>query len=151
MPSLLQKIDHINIVVENLEKAKQFFVSFGFQIDDQSRLNGEWISKIVGLKDVDAKYVKLTLPGDTTSIELLEFKNPPMIKSPDPAKANSHGFRHVAFQVSNIDKAVDLLKEQGIKPLSNIQEYAPTKKKLVYFKGPEGILLELAEYGDTKR
>ncbi len=151
MPSLLQKIDHINIVVEDLEKVKQFFVSFGFQVEDQSRLNGEWISKIVGLKDVDAKYVKLTLPGDTTSIELLEFKNPPITKSPDQAKANSHGFRHVAFQVSDIDKAVYLLEKQGIKPLSSIQEYAPTKKKLVYFKGPEGILLELAEYGDTKR
>ncbi|MCK5310833.1 MAG: VOC family protein [Desulfobacteraceae bacterium] len=150
MAPLLQKIDHINIVVENLEKVKQFFVSFGFQIEDQSRLHGEWISKIVGLKDVDAQYVKLTLPGDSTSLELIEYKAPLLTKNSNPDKANTQGFRHMAFQVSDIEKAVLFLKEQGIEPVSSIQEYSPTKKKLVYFNGPEGILLELAQYGDIK-
>jgi catechol 2,3-dioxygenase-like lactoylglutathione lyase family enzyme len=146
---LLKKIDHINIVVENLEKVKEFFVSFGFEIHDQSRLHGEWISKIVGLKDVDAKYVKLTLPDDTTSLELLEFKNPELIKNSNPDTANVHGFRHMAFQVTDIKKAVANLEKQGIVPESDVQEYSPTKKKLVYFKGPEGILLELAQYGEN--
>ena len=148
MTSLLKKIDHINIVVENLENVMEFFVSFGFQIKDRSKLNGEWISKIVGLKNVDAEYIKLTLPGDSTSIELIQFQNPPLKKISTSGKANTQGFRHVAFQVSDIKKAVSFLKEQGIKPVSSIQEYAPTKKQLVYFKGPEGILLELAQYGD---
>ncbi len=146
---MLKKIDHINIVVEDLEKVKNFFVSFGFQIKDQSKLQGEWISKTVGLKDVDAEYVKLTLPGDTTSLELIQFNNPPSIKSANSDKANAQGFRHMAFEVSDIKKAVAFIKKQGIEPVSSIQEYPPTKKKLVYFKGPEGILLELAQYGDN--
>ncbi len=146
--SLLKKIDHINIVVEDFEKVKQFFISFGFIIEDRSKLQGEWISKTVGLKDVDAEYVKLTLPGDTTSLELIQFKNPPSAKTKNSDKANILGFRHMAFQVSDIKGAVAFIKEQGIEPVSSIQEYAPTKKKLVYFKGPEGILLELAQYDD---
>ncbi len=146
---MLKKIDHINIVVEDLKKVKQFFIAFGFQIKDQSKLQGEWISKTVGLKDVDAEYVKLTLPGDTTSLELIQFNNPPSIKSTNSGKANGQGFRHMAFEVSDINKAVTFIKKQGIEPVSSIQEYTPTKKKLVYFKGPEGILLELAQYGES--
>ncbi len=145
---MLKKIDHINIVVEDLEKVKKFFISFGFKIKDQSKLQGEWISKTVGLKNVDAEYVKLTLPSDTTSLELIQFKNPPSEKSTNSDKANTKGFRHMAFEVSDIKEAVAFIKKQGIEPVSSIQEYTPTKKKLVYFKGPENILLELAQYGD---
>jgi catechol 2,3-dioxygenase-like lactoylglutathione lyase family enzyme len=94
-----------------------------------------------------AAYVKLTLPGDSTSLELIQFKNPPSTKIPNPGKANTQGLRHLAFRVADIEKAVSFLKTQGIEPFSSIQEYAPASKKLVYFKGPEGILLELAQYG----
>jgi len=148
MTSFLQSIDHINIVVKDLAAVTQFFISFGFQLKDESRLHGEWISKTVGLNDVDAAYVKLTLPGDSTSLELIEFKNPPSTKIPNPGKANTPGLRHLAFRVADIEKAVSFLKTQGIEPVSSIQEYAPARKKLVYFKGPEDILLELAQYGD---
>ena len=149
MTALLQNIDHINIVVKNLAEVKRFFIALGFRIQDQSRLHGEWISKTVGLNDVDAEYVKLALPGDGTSLELIQFKNPPANKISNPGKANTQGFRHMAFQVTDIEAAVVLLKEQGIEPLSPIQEYSPANKKLIYFKGPEDILLELAQYGAT--
>ena len=71
MKPVLKNIDHINIVVKDLQTVKDFFISLGFQEKDQSRLSGDWISKTVGLEDVDAEYVKLTLPGDSTSIELI--------------------------------------------------------------------------------
>jgi len=151
MTSFLQSIDHINIVVEDLARVTDFFVSLGFKVKDQSRLRGEWISKIVGLDDVDAEYVKLTLPGDSTSLELLQFTNPEYTNIPNPGKANTQGLRHLAFGVADIEAAVAFLKEQGIEPVSSIQEYAPANKKLVYFKGPEDILLELAQYGDPEK
>ncbi|MEA3486608.1 MAG: VOC family protein [Thermodesulfobacteriota bacterium] len=150
MTSYLKKIDHINIVVENLEEVKRFFISFGFQIEDQSRLQGEWISKIVGLKDVDAEYIKMTLPGDSTSLELIQFRKPSAVKTSNSGEANIQGYRHMAFQVSDIEKAVSFLKDQGIEPVSSIQKYSPTNKKLVYFRGPEDILLELAQYGNAR-
>gem|GEM_PF-389203 len=147
MAPILHSIDHINIVVKNLEEVKRFFVALGFEIKDQSRLQGQWISKTVGLENVDAEYAKLTLPGDGTSLELIQFKNPPVTNIPNPGQANTQGLRHLALQVADIEAAVIFLKQQGIEPVSAIQEYTPAKKKLVYFKGPEDILLELAQYG----
>ncbi len=149
MTPLLERIDHVNIVVKDLAAVTRFFLSLGFQHKDQSRLRGEWISKTVGLDEVDAEYVKLTLPGDDTSLELLQFKTPRYLPVPDSGKANTQGLRHLAFRVADIEAAVLFLKTQGIEPLSTIQEYSPARKKLVYFKGPEDILLELAQYGET--
>jgi catechol 2,3-dioxygenase-like lactoylglutathione lyase family enzyme len=148
MTSFLQSIDHVNIVVKDLPGVTRFFVSLGFEHKDQSRLRGEWISKTVGLDQVDAEYVKLTLPGDSTSLELIQFTTPKLTSIPHPGKANTQGLRHLAFQVADIEAAVAFLKDQGIEPVNSIQEYAPANKKLVYFKGPEDILLELAQYGE---
>ena len=150
MNQLLQKIDHINIVVKDLEMVKEFFLSLGFELQDQSRLKGDWISQTVGLENVDAEYVRLTLPGDSMSLELISFDNPPINEIESPDKANTQGFRHLAFQVMDIEKTVAVLRENGIEPFSPIQEFTKTGKKLVYFQGPEGILLELAQYSDLK-
>ena len=148
MTPFLQNIDHINIVVKDLETVKAFFVSLGFEVKDRSRLSGEWISKIVDLKDVDAEYVRLTLPGDSISIELIRFVHPPLNEVSNSEKANTQGIRHLAFRVRDIEKTVAFLKQKGIAPLSAVQEYAKLHKKLVYFHGPEGILLELAQYAE---
>lgn len=148
MTQLLERIDHVNIVVKDLAAVTRFFLSLGFRQKDQSRLSGKWISKTVGLDDVDAEYVKLTLPGDGASLELIQFRNPPLLPVPRPGKANTQGLRHLAFRVADIEAAVLYLEEQGITPVSAVQEYSPARKKLVYFKGPEDILLELAQYGD---
>ena len=66
---------------------------------------------------------------------------------PEPEKANTQGLRHLAFRVSDIGETVAFLKTKGIQPISAIQKYSATDKQLVYFNGPEGILLELAQYG----
>lgn len=150
MKPFLQNIDHINIVVKDLEKIKAFFVALGFEVMDQSNLSGAWISETVGLEDVDAEYVKLTLPGDSISVELIQFQHPPLNEIENPEKANTHGIRHLAFRVGDIEQTVAFLKQKGIDPLSAIQEYTKLGKKLVYFHGPEGILLELAQYGEDK-
>lgn len=151
MESFVERVDHINIVVKDLDKVKSFFVSLGFMQEDQSTLEGDWISETVGLEAVKAQYVKLTLPGDNVSIELLEFEQPPMTEIPYPEKANTRGFRHIAFRVKDIERTISFLKSKGIEPLSSIQEYKKLSKKLVYFRGPEGILLELAQYPEQKR
>lgn len=146
MENFVERIDHINIVVKNLGEVKAFFMSLGFREEDQSTLEGNWISETVDLEDVKARYVKLTLPGDNVPIELLEFDHPPMTEISFPGSANTQGFRHVAFRVKDIESTVSFLKNKGIEPLSQIQEYLKLSKKLVYFRGPEGILLELAQY-----
>lgn len=146
---MVHRIDHVNIVVKDLDRVKEFFLALGFIEQDQSRLSGEWISDTVGLEDVEAHYVRLTLPGDSISIELLQFDHPPINEIAHLGRANTQGFRHLAFRVEDIEKTAAFLKRRGIEPLSPIQEYVKLSKKLVYFRGPEDILLELAQYPES--
>lgn len=139
------KIDHINIVVENLESARDFFLDLGFEIKTSGKLEGEWIDKIVNLSDVNAEYIALSLPGHETNLELLKFNNPQDKTSQTKSKANQFGYRHMALEVKNIESVVKTLKDKGVRFYSDIQIYNK-KKKLCYFEGPEGIILELAEY-----
>jgi catechol 2,3-dioxygenase-like lactoylglutathione lyase family enzyme len=143
---MLKKIDHINVVVSNLDEAKKFFSQLGFSIGDEAELKGEWVSKIVSLEDVKARYVTLSLPGLGTNLELIEYYSPPSECDPNMSKANQLGFRHIAFEVDNIEETVQNMKRKGIEFISSIQTCPKTCKQLVYFWGPDGILLELAEY-----
>ena len=143
---MLKKINHINVVVSDLDEAKSFFIQLGFTVGDESELSGEWISSIVALPNVRARYVTLKLPGTETNLELIEYASPPSERDPNMGKANQMGFRHIAFEVENIDETVQDLRNKGIKFISSIHAYPKTGKRLVYFWGPDGILLELAQY-----
>lgn len=143
---MIQRLDHINIVVSNLEEAREFFLNFGFVEQDAAELAGEWISAIVGLEGVRARYVALHLPGSTTNLELIEYQSPPSGRDPATGRANQIGFRHLAFAVDDIEGEIERLRRAGIAFLSEVRTFAKTGKKLVYFYGPDSILLELAEY-----
>ena len=143
---MLKKINHINVVVSDLDVTKAFFIQLGFEVGDQSELSGDWISSIVDLPNVRARYATLKLPGTETNLELIEYINPPSERDINMGKANQMGLRHIAFEVENIDETVQNLKDKGIKFISSIHAYPKTGKRLVYFWGPDGILLELAQY-----
>ena len=146
---MLKKIDHINIVVKDLEKAKEFFIDLGFVCDSNKPelLQGDWVEKLTSLKNVKAFYYALThYPISQISLELLHYESPEDNDDPLIGKPNHVGFRHMAFEVDDIEKFVSKLKTKNVKFFSEIQEYKPTKKKLCYFYGPEGIVLEMAEY-----
>ncbi len=142
---MIKKLDHINIVVSRIEDAVAFFSLLGFESTTPAGLSGEWISSIVGLDQVQARYVVLSLPGSKTNIELIEYQRPPSGKDPDLGVSNQIGFRHIAFEVKDIEAEYARLKSNGVRFLSEIKVYPKTGKKLAYFYGPEGILLELAE------
>ena len=146
---MIRKLDHINIVVSNIARAKAFFMALGFQAAHQGRLTGPWVSALVGLKDVDADYVALELPGCPTKVELIEYHNPSSGPAPGISKANQLGLRHLALEVDDIEGAAARLSQMGAELFSPIQEYSPLGKKLVYLLGPDGIILELAQYGSS--
>ena len=147
---MLERIDHINIVVSDLESARDFFTTLGFSEIHSAELSGEWISSIVGLKGVRAEYIALSFQNSPTSIELIKYFSPESKAEDGLAQANRPGYRHIAFAVKNIEEMVNRLRAKGISFLSDIQTFPATGKKLVYFCGPEGILLELAEYPEKK-
>ena len=144
---MLQKIDHINVVVSDLASARDFFCRLGFVVTHAGDLKGEWISAIVGLPDVQASYVQLALGETDCRLELLAFDNPP---SPPVSRKNQPhqiGIRHMAFAVDDIETLVAGLRDDDIAFFSEVQTYPATGKKLVYCYGPDGIILEFAQYG----
>ncbi|GJQ60927.1 MAG: VOC family protein [Candidatus Scalindua sp. AMX11] len=143
---MLHTIDHVNVVVSDLDEAKAFFRQLGFSIGNEGRLEGEWISAIVGLPDVKARYVTLSLGDVGTNLELIQYYSPASGQDPWMSKANQLGYRHIAFEVEDLERTVQDLKEKGVTFLSPIQTYPETGKRLVYFYGPDMILLELAQY-----
>lgn len=143
---MLKKIDHINIVVKDLYAVKTFFLDLGFKVLHEGELTGTWVDNVTGLTNVKAEYCALGLKNGETNIELIAYDSPVTAGKTQKSLANRPGFRHLAFEVTNIKKVVEGLKVKGYKFFSDIQRYEPANKKLCYFYGPEGIILELAEY-----
>lgn len=143
---MLKKIDHVNVVVSDLTRARDFFCKLGFEVTHAGDLEGEWISAIVGLSDVRASYVQLALGETDCRLELIAFENPP--SPPVPAENRPHriGIRHMAFAVDDIEALVAGLRDDDIAFFSEVQTYPATGKKLVYCYGPDGIILEFAQY-----
>jgi catechol 2,3-dioxygenase-like lactoylglutathione lyase family enzyme len=143
---MIKKLDHINIVVSDLQKAKDFFLKLGFKEEISSRISGERFSVVTGLPKFDAEFVGLSLPGSATNVELIQYYSPVGGLDPALSKPNQLGFRHIAFAVEEIEAEVERLKAGGVEFQSSIQVWEKTGKKLVYFYGPDGIILEFAQY-----
>lgn len=147
---MIKKLDHLNIVVSDLQKAKKFFLDLGFEETASARLSGKQLSTVTGLPDIEAEFIGLSLAGSSTNIELIQYFSPKGGRDPEMGKPNQFGFRHIAFEVEDIEKEVARLKSKGVKFESDVQTWEKTGKKLVYFYGPDGIILEFAQYPKGK-
>jgi catechol 2,3-dioxygenase-like lactoylglutathione lyase family enzyme len=140
----IKHVDHIGIVVNDLEGAKAFFASLGFTPVGQTTVEGEWVGRIIGLPDVRSDIVMLQAPDGQVNIELSKFHQPEATGDGQPTAANTLGLRHIAFQVEDLDDIVNTLEQKGHNLVGEIQTYQGTWK-LCYVHGPEGITIELAE------
>ncbi len=140
----IRRIDHVGIVVRDMAAAKAFFLDFGLQLQSEGQLEGEWIGKIIGLGYVKDDYAFLQTPDGETTIELIQFYSPPDDSPAQQSVANMPGLRHLAFIVEDIDAHVARFKKQGVEIVGELYNYENVYK-LCYVRGPEGILLELAE------
>lgn len=139
----IHRFDHVGIIVNDLAAAKQFFVDFGLEVKGEWESDGEWL-QVVGLTDVKVACVGLGMPDGQTWIELLKFIAPSNENDIQQTFANTLGIRHVAFAVEDIEAIVAKMKQKGMLTFSEIQNYEG-KYKLCYCRGPENIILELAE------
>jgi catechol 2,3-dioxygenase-like lactoylglutathione lyase family enzyme len=151
---MLESIDHVNLVVADLEKMADFYTrALGLKISKRVTISGSWIDRTVGLSGVNADVIYLDLPAGPR-IELLRYNSPAGEHPPGLGKSNTHGLRHLAFKVDDIDAMVARLKAADVEFFSDVQlvpdsqvTYAGgLRKRLVYFHDPEGNLLELCEY-----
>ncbi len=125
-------------------RAADFFMLLGFSVFEQKELTGEWIDTVTGLHGVRALYAGLRHPAVSTVIELLHYITPEGVTFKGLSKANSIGIRHFAFQVQNIEEDIRKLQDFGVDFFGPLQTN-PYGKKMIYVKGPEGIIVELAE------
>lgn len=146
------KIDHLNIVVEDIETSKKFYIDvLDFKQTKSFILEGEWLETITGFKNCKAKCVFLEPKSKNCRIELLEYISPKTIKSNnDQNKLNFQGLRHIALEVDDIDTVYEKAKEFGVKSYSNPKEVplnvVPEGKTLCYLKAPDNVIIELAHY-----
>lgn len=151
---MLTQIDHVNIVVADLEAMLAFYRdALGMTVSKRVTISGQWVASVVGLNDVQAEVVYLELPAGPR-VELIRYDSPAGTSPDGLDQANTRGLRHLAFAVDDIDEAVDRLRRNGVAFLSDVQAvpdnqvtYAGgVRKRLVYFRDPEGNILELCEY-----
>ena len=148
------QIDHVNIVVTDLERMITFYRdALGLAVTKRATISGAWIGAVVGLGDVNADVAYLDFPAGPR-IELIRYNKPPLPRPAGVDKPNAPGLRHVAFRVDDIDAAAAKLTAAGVKFFSDVQAVPDAqvtyaggiRKRLVYFADPEGNLLELCEY-----
>src|SRR5688500_15537199 len=148
------QIDHVNLVVEDLERMTAFYRDvLGLTVTKRVTISGEWIGRTVGLGDVQADVVYLAFPTGPR-IELIRYNRPTLHRPPGVDLPNAPGIRHLAFKVDDIDAAAGRLHLAGVKRFSDVQTVPDSqvtyaggvRKRLVYFQDPEGNLLELCEY-----
>lgn len=110
----------------------------------EGMVEGEWVERIIGLNDVKVEFAMLQTPDGETNIELIKFHSPLDEKGIQLQLANTLGIRHIAFVVEEIEAVVAKLKKKGVELFGEIINYENIYK-LCYVRGPEGIILELAE------
>lgn len=140
----IKHIDHVGIIVKDLDAAEKFFVDLGFTSMGKMHAQGEWVERVVGLKDAKEEVVMVQSPDGQLGLELTKFDQPEDREGIQPAAANRLGLRHLAFVVDNLEEIVAALKEKGHELVGEIQTYE-SAYKLCYVRGPEEIIIELAE------
>ncbi|GAK55452.1 glyoxalase/bleomycin resistance protein/dioxygenase [Candidatus Vecturithrix granuli] len=144
---MLKTLDHVQLVTSNIEETKEFFTQvLGFTVENEDDLQGAWLAKLVNREDAHARVAQLVHPNSRTHLHVVEYITPRSEPSPNISREHAMGFRHIGFEVDNIDEMVETLKKRGVEFRSPVQEYPKWAKKAVYFLGPDGILLELYEY-----
>jgi catechol 2,3-dioxygenase-like lactoylglutathione lyase family enzyme len=140
----IERMDHVGIVVDDLQAAKDFFVELGLEPQGEGPVQGDWVDRVVGLEGVRAEIAMLETPDGHGRIELAKFHAPAGPGGDRHAPANAPGIRHVTFAVDDIDAIVAGLRARGAALVGEVERYED-RYRLCYVRGPEGIIVELAE------
>jgi catechol 2,3-dioxygenase-like lactoylglutathione lyase family enzyme len=134
----------MGVVVDDLAAATAFFVELGLKLQGERSVAGSWVDRVVGLEGVRAEIAMMETPDGHGRLELTKFHAPSSRSGDRHAPANTPGIRHVAFAVDDIDAVVASLRARGAELVGEVERYKDSYR-LCYVRGPEGILVELAE------
>lgn len=140
---------HIGLVVEDLDTTVRFLALLGFDCGEPGVFSGEWIGRIIGLEDTTVETVMVRTPDGSDMFEVVRFRSPSAGAHEPAPPANRPGLRHVAFRVDDVRGVVERVREAGWETVGEIVDYESTFL-LCYVRGPEGLLVELAERLDPR-
>jgi catechol 2,3-dioxygenase-like lactoylglutathione lyase family enzyme len=140
----IQRMDHVGIVVDDLAAATEFFGELGLVLQGEGSVEGRWVDRIVGLEGVRADFAMMQTPDGNGRLELVKFQSPSNQGDNRHQPANTPGIRHIAFAVEDIDAVVAGLRAHGAELVGELERYEDSYR-LCYVRGPEGIIIELAE------
>lgn len=151
---MLEQIDHVNIVVSDLKRSVCFYTEvLGLEETRRAHLEGAWIESVAALPGVQADVAYVQPRGGGPRIELIQYTSPPGAEIPESGLANTVGLRHIAFRVRDMAAAYARLEAAGVVFFSapigvpnEVVQHDAGEKRLCYFRDPDGVLLELAEY-----
>ena len=140
----LKRMDNVGIVVESLDAAISFFVELGLKLEGRAMIEGEWAGRVTGLKDQRVEIAMLVTPDGHSRLELSRFLAPPVVADHRNAPVNALGYLRIMFTVNDIDDTLDRLRGRGAELVGEVVQYEEAYR-LCYIRGPEGLLIGLAE------
>ena len=141
----LKRMDNVLIVVDDLEAAKAFFIELGMELEGEMPVGGREVDLLIGLENVRCEIAMLRTPDGHGRIELDKFHTPAAVRSePKNAPVNTLGIHRVMFAVDDIDEVLSRLRNHGAELIGEVVQYGDTFR-LCYIRGPEGIIVALAE------
>jgi catechol 2,3-dioxygenase-like lactoylglutathione lyase family enzyme len=137
-------MDNVGIVVESLDAAVSFFAELGLELEGRATVEGEWAGRVTGLGDQRVEIAMMRTPDGHSRLELSRFLAPPVVADHRNAPVNALGYLRVMFAVDDLDDTLARLGRHGAQLVGEVVQYEDVYR-LCYVRGPEGILIGLAE------
>ena len=137
-------MDNVGIVVESLDAATSFFAELGLELEGRATIEGDWAERVTGLRDMRVEIAMMRTPDGHSRLEISRFLTPPPVADHRNAPVNALGYLRIMFAVEDIDETLVRLRSQGAELVGELAQYED-KYRLCYVRGPEGILIGLAE------
>ena len=142
--SAIQSFDHVGITVADLESATAFFVGLGLEVEGRAPMEGPFVDAVIGIPNSRSEIVMLRPPGGGTGLELSTFSRPEHQPGSPNAMSTELGLRNVCFKVDDLQSIVDRLAAEGYGLVGDIGQYEDMWR-MAYVRGPEGIIVALAQ------
>jgi catechol 2,3-dioxygenase-like lactoylglutathione lyase family enzyme len=140
----LLRMDNIGIVVESLDEVISFFTELGLRLEGRSTIEGEWAGRVTGLGNQEVEIAMMVTPDGHSRLELSRFITPPIVADHRNAPVNALGYLRAMFAVEDIDEMIERLQKLGAQLVGEVVQYRDIYR-LCYIRGPEGLLIGLAE------
>ena len=140
----VKRMDHVGVVVNDLDAAIEFFVELGLEAGGKGQVEGAWVDRIIGVEGARSELAFVQTPDGHNRLELTRFLSPETPEGNPQAPSNMPGIRHLTFAVDDLDDVLTRLEARGAELVGTVEQYE-NSYRLCYIRGPEGIIVELAE------